>query len=233
MWETDIDYVPRISDVDIHIKLLHSRKKILTKENPLNQSLFLSKFYETNFNQYCLEKNYEPVHLPRVQIVQLDFHGRKGFVVPPREQDIFWIQGKGTFAAEMDLNLVIIIEKRIFLNELLFILYITETLFELSQLDYYTLLYKLNSRISPTPIRLLSQVLNDNPHDLWALNKTSVKRKLLESGYHELATHYENYYLNGWKLFEKNFISTDLYLEMIQDGYFLLKNCYDEIIKLS
>lgn len=232
VWESDIDYVPRISDVDIHVKLLHSRKKILTKDNPLNQSLFLSKFYEINFNQYCQEINYEPIHLPRVQIVQLDFHGRKGYVVPPREQDIIWVQGKGTFPEEMDHTLVRKIDKKSILNEKLFIESIPETLFELSYLDYYTLLYKLNARISPTPIRLLTQVLNDNPHDLWSLNKTSVKKKLLDNDYKEIARHYENYYLNGWKLFEKNFISMDIYLEMIQDAYFLLKKCYDEIINL-
>lgn len=229
-WETDIDYVPRISDVDLHIKFAHSRKKLFSNKNSLDQAMFLARSYEKNFTLKCQEENYNPTHLPRVQIVQLDSHGRKGYVVPPREKDVMWIKGKTDFPEEMDHNLVRKMDKKSILNEKSFIESIPHTLFELSQLDYYTLLYKLNSRISPTPIRLLTQVVNDNPHDIWALNKTSIKKELLNCGYNEIAFHYEQYYLQGWRLFESNFELTELYLEMIQHGYLVLKKCFDEIM---
>lgn len=231
-WESDIDYVPIISDVDIHIKL-RDKRKLLQYSNSFEVADSFSKNYEQNFNSSCTDINYTPTHFPRVQIVQLEFSGRKGYVVPPRQQDVVWIQGKGDFPEEFDHGKLKLMDKKNLLGEKLFIDSIPNTLLELSGLEYYTLLYKINSRISPSPIRLLTQVVNKNPHDIWASNKTSIRNLLLDNNYNEIAEYYEQYYFNGWKLFEKQFMDMSLYREMIKIGYYLLKNCYSELKKLS
>lgn len=232
-WESDIDYVPLVSDVDIHIKFRDKRKKLLSNDKSFEQATFFTSNYEKRFADQCQQVQHTIKHLPRVQIVQLDFHGRKGYVVPPREKDVTWIQGKTQFLEEMDHDELKEMDRKSLLNEKPFIDALPDTFFELSGLDYYTLFYRLSSRISPSPIRLLTQVTAGNPHDLWALNRSSIKKILIQQGYNEIATHLENFYLNGWKLFDSSFSDPSIYRSIIKDGYFLLENCYEEVIKLA
>ena len=230
-WESDIDYVPIISDVDIHIKLKNNKKKLLSKNNSFENASWFTNFYEKSFYKTCEEVNHNSLHLPRVQIVQLDFHGRKGYIVPPREQDVTWLQGKSIFPEEFDHEKIREMDRKSLLNEKAFIDTIPESYLELSGLEYYTLLYRINSRMSATPVRLLTQILNENPHDIWAKNKTSIKNILIENNFSELASYYENYYVNGWKLFESSFTDTSIFRTMIKDGYNLLQGCYEELKK--
>jgi len=230
-WQTDIDYVPIISDVDIHVKFKDNKKKLLNKSNAFDEASFFTGNYERLFYKSCKELNHKPIHVPRVQIVQLEFHGRKGYVVPPREQDIIWLQGKSDFPEEMDHQTIREMDRKSLLNEKLFIDSIPETFFELSGLGYYTLLYRIGSRISATPIRLLTQLLDENPHNIWALNKTSIKKLLSEHNLTTIASSYEQYYITGWKLFESSFTDSELYRTMIKHGYYVLKGCYEELQK--
>lgn len=232
-WESDIDYVPIISDVDIHVKFQNKKKKLLNRKKAFADASFFTENYEKSFYNSCKKMNYKPIHVPRVQIVQLEFHGRKGYVVPPREQDIIWLQGTSTFPEEMDHQIIREMDKKSLLNEKLFIDSIPETFFELSGLGYYTLLYRIGSRISPSPIRLLTQQMDENPHDIWAMNKTTIKNLLLEHNLNAIASNYEQYYVTGWKLFESSFTDNELYRTMIKNGYYVLKGCYEELLKLS
>lgn len=232
-WETDIDYVPLISDVDIHIKLRNNKKRILSYKNGFDQAFFFTSNYEKRFLIACKQVNHEKIHLPRVQIVELESHGRKGYVVPPRNKDVIWVQGSFQFPEEMEHNKIREMDRKSLLQEKPFIDSLPQTLFELSGLDYYTLLYRLSSRISPCPIRLLTQVLAENPHEIWSLNKSSIHKMLLENEFTTIADNYEQFYLNGWRLFESSFTDMDIFRLMIKNGYFLLNGCYNELIKLK
>ncbi len=231
-WETDIDYVPLISDVDIHIKLYNNKKKLLSTTNGFNQAVFFTTNYEKWFSTECKRINHKKIHLPRVQIVQIESHGRKGYVVPPRNKDIIWIQGSFPFPEEMDHNKLRDMDKKSLLQEKPFIDSIPDIFFEQSGFDYYTLLYRLCSRMSPCPIRLLTQVLPDNPHDIWALNKSSIFKLLQKNGFTTIAENFEQFYLNGWRLFESSFMDMNVFRMMIKNGYFLLTSCYEELLKL-
>ena len=231
-WETEIDYVPQISDIDIHVKLKEKRKNLLNLDDSFEHASYFTTNYEDLFNEMCRGKKYSPQHLPRIQIVQLDLVKRKGYVVPPRDCDITWIQGNTTLPDEMDHNLVRKMDLMNLQSESSFISSIPRTYMELSGLEYYTLLYKINSRISPSPIRLLTQILDTNPHDVWAYNKTEVKNKLIENHFEELARYYEIYYIQGWELFKNNFTDIELYQDMIKTGYYFLKGCTEELNKI-
>ena len=234
IWESDIDYVPILSDVDIHIKLTGNKRKILPNKNAFKQSSFFTSNYELLFKKLCKEKNHESFHLPRIQIVQLDFHGRKEYVIPPREKDITFIQGSTTFPKEMEHSQIRRIDKKNLLNEKQFLSSIPEIYFELSGLDYYSLLYRISSRISPSPIRLLTQLMTEeNPHDIWTFNKTSIKNHLQEFNLGNIASFYESFYLTGWKLFESGFADKNYFRSMIESGYNVLTYCYEEMLKIS
>lgn len=232
-WDSELDYVPVLSDVDIHIKLTEKRKRILDSPDSFEQASFFTTNYSKKFNQKCKEMNHTPQHLPRVQIVQLDLEKRKGYVVPPRECDVTWIQSKTTLPDEMDHEQVRQMDLLNLQSEASFVKAIPNTYMELSGLEYYPLLYRINSRISPSPIRLLTQIIDENPHDIWAYNKTTIKSKLIEYKYQELAEYYEIYYIQGWELFKSNFTDIEIFQDMIKTGYYFLRNCLEEIGKIQ
>lgn len=232
-WDSELDYVPVLSDVDIHIKVNDKRKKILNSEDSFEQASFFTTNYSKKFNELCKEKNHTSQHLPRVQIVQLDLEKKRGYVVPPRECDITWIQGKAALPDEMDHDQVRKMDLFNLQSEASFVKAIPSTYMGLSGLEYYPLLYRISSRISPSPIRLLTQVMNENPHDIWAYNKTTVKKKLLEYKFQEIAEYYEIYYILGWELFESNFTDIKIFQDMIKTGYYFLKGCLDEVKKFQ
>jgi hypothetical protein len=233
LWESDIDYVPILSDVDIHLKVKDKRKKILEGADSFAKGLKISENYNKLFFETCGKIIYSSKHLPRVEIVQLNAHGRKGYVVPPRAKDLHIIYGKMKYQEEMDHNDIRKMDKKSLINEKNFIETFPNKFFELSGIDYYSMLYRLNVRVSPSPIKLLTQINEENPHDLWSLNKTSVRKVLEESGYAEIAKNFEEYYKTGWKLFESNFTNPNLYRQMIKCGYTVLTECYNEILKLN
>ncbi len=69
-WESPIDYVPVLSDVDIHVKLWEGRSLFEGIEQPFKLGLDVSAEYEEEF----LRIDPEPLHVPRTQIVILNPH---------------------------------------------------------------------------------------------------------------------------------------------------------------
>ncbi|MHA1218961.1 MAG: hypothetical protein ACTSSN_13180 [Candidatus Heimdallarchaeaceae archaeon] len=66
-WESFIDYVPILSDVDIHIKA-KDYSNFFVDDYSFYESINLSEMYETRY----LEKNPKFFHIPRTQIVKLN-----------------------------------------------------------------------------------------------------------------------------------------------------------------
>lgn len=235
-WTSDIDYVPHISDLDIHVKLENvSKTKHPTRITPLHQESFelgynLTNNYEKLFYDKCKEKNHESFHIPRIQIVQLNLHGGSGYNVPPRTQDITMITGSIISKPEFSHDKVRRMDKRNVLVEKDFLDSFAEKLFYLSSYEYFDLLYKITGKVSPFPARLLNQILlNENPHDIWTWNKTKIHGELIKQGFKTIAEFYKQYFLSGWKLFESKFQDTTLFREVIKNGFSVLLEVYNDV----
>ena len=88
-WESFIDYVPILSDVDIHIKA-KEYSNFFGDESSFYESINLSEMYETRY----LEKNPKFFHIPRTQIVKLNKMIDEPDFIHPRENEIFTLIGK-------------------------------------------------------------------------------------------------------------------------------------------
>ncbi|MCK4849167.1 MAG: hypothetical protein KAT16_09090, partial [Candidatus Heimdallarchaeota archaeon] len=97
-----------------------------------------------------------------------------------------------------------------------------EKVIDRSRMDYWNLVRQFNWRVSPTPVRVLTQVLTDSPYDIWTWNRTMIVDKLREHGFNSLANSYTNYYIIGWKLFLSKFTNFEYYRTLIKNGYLVL-----------
>ncbi|HID08492.1 MAG TPA: hypothetical protein EYP10_15250 [Armatimonadetes bacterium] len=88
-WDSPIDYVPVLSDVDIHIRLTDDGGFFADVNDPFKFSMSFITEHEQRF--YELEP--EPLHFPRSQIVILNMVEKEEWYVPPRLDNITVIVG--------------------------------------------------------------------------------------------------------------------------------------------
>lgn len=230
-WDDPIDYVPIISDVDIHVRL--SAERVMFPQqigSSLDASLWFTETYEERFWQ----ANPSGMHLPRVQVVNLNVIERNPSYVPPRASDLRVLFGEVLLTETPEASVVRRMDRKNLLADLKeFVRAIPEKMFDRSGVEFYTLLRQMNWRVSPSPFRLLTQVLTDvNPLDVWTWNRSKVCTQLVELGYKTIASHYRGFYLAGWDLFSEGFSSPNPYRRIISEGYQLLRLCLETVEEL-
>ena len=67
-WESPLDYVPQISDVDIHVKTMADRPLFTPDPEGFLAALGLTRLYEEMFKEWRPEH----LHIPRPQIVTME-----------------------------------------------------------------------------------------------------------------------------------------------------------------
>ncbi|MHA1218960.1 MAG: hypothetical protein ACTSO5_09805 [Candidatus Heimdallarchaeaceae archaeon] len=98
-------------------------------------------------------------------------------------------------------------------------------------LDLWTMVRRMNWRISPAPIRLLSQY-HDKPLDLWELNRTKMVKELEKQEFYLIAESYKDYYYEGWITFMEDFTNSQSLRRLISSGFEVMKLCLEEARKL-
>ncbi|MFW9903751.1 MAG: hypothetical protein ACFFFH_05420 [Candidatus Thorarchaeota archaeon] len=228
-WASPLDYVPILSDLDIHFKLVKNRKIFQNASDPMAKSLEISERYEQNFN-----KNYpNSLHLPRTQLVTINHLQSLPEYVPPRKQDVRIIYGDPNFPNNPESSKI----REIDYNHLIEIKEILEnlpmSLIDRSGLDYWVLIRRINWQVSPTPIRLLTQLIEDNPLVIWGWNRTKIITELENQGFEELAYHYKQFYLKGWEAFLAKHQNNQTLRHIIHHGYKVLHSSMQIIERLK
>ena len=217
-WDSPIDYVPILSDVDVHIRLTDDDGFFVDASDPFEFSMSVITEHERRF--YELEP--EPLHFPRSQIVILNMMEKEEWYVPPRPEDITVIVGAPRFEEQPSPERARAIDCQK-LEEIDSVLQnVPLSMIDRSGPDFWILVRRLSWRVSPAPLRLLSQVHSD-PLAVWSWNRTSVVRELKELGHDSLATNYVNYYNAGWDLFLSDLKSTDAYRRLLYHGHYVLR----------
>ncbi|MCG3217837.1 MAG: hypothetical protein KAR35_02465 [Candidatus Heimdallarchaeota archaeon] len=236
-WDTAIDYVPILSDVDIHIKA--KNLSLFQEKLTLEKAFTLSEKYKQTFERKQSKKSdtnsSPPVHLPRFQIMTENQLFEDPKIILPRKEDIKLIFGEVEFPKNdisddfiRKVDLERLIEDYAFVNSL------ASAVFDRSaSYEFWTVLRRMNWRVSPTPVRLLTQIIDANPLDVWTWNRTTIIKELISQGFSEIAENYKNYYLTGWKLFNTDFKDLTLFKQAIIYGNSLLTNCYHVAIQLK
>ena len=203
-WDSPIDYVPEISDVDIQV---HFHRDAAWQEYIGNvaQALGIQQKVERRY----LSKVEGPLHTPRPQLIILNKLIREQvFVFSPRET-VQVMYGEDYPQADYDnpddirrQECARLAEDAAWLDHLP--LHVVDRPGRYNWGSLRTLVW----RVSPAGPRVL-HVLGVGTKDAWSLNRTAVFSKLQELGEHNLAEDYSGFYLSCWEYFLSAYENTD------------------------
>lgn len=221
-WDSPIDYVPVLSDVDIHIKLGKNASLFSGPDTAFEEAIETSGRYEEMF----LERNPDPVHVPRTQIVVLDDTMEDpDFLLSTDSDDIHVMLGEPELRRTEE-------EEKIRVVDFKRLMELEDTLRSLPLsaidkvgLDYWYLIHRLTWEVSPAPVRLLTQVVTE-PEEAWGWNRTTVCDKLEEQGFPEVSRRYREYYISGWEMFFTDFKDPQVMREVVSKAYEVLESSF-------
>ena len=227
-WDSFIDYVPVLSDVDIHLMTTDDDQLFSSDRKGFLKSIEVSRNYEEQF----LNERPDHLHIPRSQVIQLNHIIRNlPDFVQPRVADVHVMIGA---PLEHDIPTKESIRTADY-NQLEELEPILDDLprqsFDRVSLDFWALLRRLCWRVSPTPLRLLTQTASD-PRDVWRWNRTRIIHELEKQSYGEIANSYRRFYELGWDLFLSEFKGLQEFREIIVHAHDVLRGCLDHARKI-
>jgi hypothetical protein len=203
-WDSPIDYVPEISDVDIHL-LLSEDKMIEWYLGTVEQALAIQAAVEERY----LKKANEPVHVPRPQLVMLNAIVKDEDFVPSPTNTIRILYGTPYPSAnKILLERLSLIDCRRLLDEEHFVSAFAAHIIDRPSKYVWQGLRNLVWHISPIGSRVLS-IRGESYGDAWGVNRTAIVGKLGAMGEHELARDYAQFYLNAWDYFLSGYRDTN------------------------
>jgi hypothetical protein len=193
-WDAPLDYVPELSDVDLHV-LVRDPARLEAGIGGLRGALDLQARAEALF----FELFPEPVHVPRPQLVLLNALKDQPFYVPSVASTVCVLFGEPyPTATALDaagirrLDVAALLEHEGYLARLPWSVVDTPAKFLWGRLR------ELSWRVSPTASRVLS-ALGVSYAEAWGGNRSSAVRQLEALGEHALAAAYAAFYASAWE----------------------------------
>ena len=222
-WKTPIDYVPTLSDVDIHIRMKEG-VELFASDDKFAEALGFSADYERLFLRECPD----PLHVPRTQIVILNQAEQNPDWVPPSSVDeVRILLGSPTFEKTPSKEMIREIDLSNLEKQAEVLRGLPQSVMDRTGLDYWNLLRRLSWQVSPAPFRLLSQIRD--PYLVWGWNRSRVVEELRAVEQRRLADSYESYYYAGWDAFETGFRDSDSMRRLLTHA----KNVLEESTRLA
>jgi hypothetical protein len=195
-WDSPVDYVPELSDVDVHI-LLREPERL---EGDLKRALAIQAGYERRFAARCPH----PFHFPRpqIQVINGQLGSPDWFSPPPGlAKTLFGIESEQvrpppTQDRVQKADLAHLVDPAI--PELLGRL--PMWLIDRPGRYLWQALRDFGWRVGPTASRVLT-VDGADYEAAWGGNRTRIIQTLVEVGEDELAEAYAGFYLRGWDYF--------------------------------
>ena len=213
-WDSPLDYVPEVSDVDIHVSFrdgISWRKHLGTVPRALEVQAAI---------EACFEKRRpQALHLPRLQLLVMNqlMIERKGFVHSP-PSTVVVLHGEpypqGDYSDPDTIrrhNAADLVERAEFVQRV--------PLLAIDRLWTHArdLLSQLVWRVSPVgPLALHLSGLGTE--HVWSLNRTRATAELRGLGLNTLADSYISFYLSAWDYFLSGFTNANAYRAAILEG---------------
>lgn len=221
-WDSPLDYVPEISDIDIH--LLFSDDSVIEKYfQTTEQAIAIQSKVEKKY----FSKTEKPVHVPRPQLVMLNPVLKEEDFVPSPRNTISVLYGKDY--PEPDGNVL----KRLSRIDCQHLMDEEEflTKFPLHVVDrpskyLWQALRNLVWHISPIGSRVLS-IKGVEYEKAWGINRTKIVALLEELGEHQLVQQYTQFYLIAWDYFLSQYKDTDAGRNAVVAGINALSRAID------
>ena len=194
-WDSPVDYVPEISDVDVHI-LFRDEGSIAHRLGTPEAAMAVQRQIEEGY----ASRIKRPIHTPRPQLVVLNLFLQDPDYSPSPAGMVETLWGEPYPSATYDEHK----EQAVARKRLLADAAILETL-PLRLIDkpgqyLLAVIRDLTWRTGPSGPRML--LLFGMPAaQVWSLNRTGVIQALERSGAHDFARAYRDYYLSAWACF--------------------------------
>jgi hypothetical protein len=203
-WDSPVDYVPEISDIDIHILLKKDslvKRYFGTTEQALAVQAQVEELYFSN--------KPHPVHVPRPQIVFLNPAIKDKDFVPSPPNTIKVLYGKPyPLPDETALKRLQQIDRKRLLDEVPFLKEYPNRVIDRPSKYLWQAVRNLVWHISPIGSRVLS-IKGKSYEEAWGINRTNIIRKLSELGEKQLVRDYSQFYLNSWDYFLSQYADTN------------------------
>ncbi len=198
-WESSVDYVPELSDVDIHVWFQDDDG--FDKTFPiLEAALESSAKAEARFFAACPK----PLHVPRVQLIALNGLLRyESFVSNPagNPNSHFGLQYPNAQTMDPDVIRATDSQNLIEQAEQISSVIRPERMVDKHSKDFRAILCDLGERIGPLASRVVS-VLGASSQEVWGgHNRSSLLLKLEAQGQHDLVSSIRGFYWNAWTYF--------------------------------
>ena len=212
-WQSLIDYVPMISDVDLHLKLPSGRDLFDGTSQAVTTAADLATQYTTIFT----ESHPDHYHLPRPQLMVLTPERLQDFV-PPLAKQITMLHGEPKLGNLPAPEVIRQVDRQHLQEDAAYMSRLPEMLVDRVGIEFWTIIRRLTYRVSPAPVRLLSQSSPD-PAELWTWNRSRILEELQQQGFDAVAEPYFQFYKTGWQVYLDDFMDQELMLDMIIQGY--------------
>lgn len=202
-WESRIDYVPELSDVDIHVRLA-------SDAGPVVRSFpFALDVAEAALKRFRT-RHPSPEHTPRPQLFFLDDIERLPGYLPSPPGGVRTLDGvEYRGATRSQYEDCRDSDRERFAADAGFVLRdLAGKVIDRPGALLWRVVSTLTFRVAPAGPRLLTQ-LGVAPWDAWTMNRTSVVRELAARGHENLASHYAGFYVAGWAGFRSGFLDSD------------------------
>ncbi len=224
IWNSPVDYVPVISDLDMHIMMTDSESLFPENKMGFDLAINVSRKYENRFR----EVRDEYLHIPRAQVVHINPVLEDPSLILPQVSDVHIMIGSPKDGQLLSPEEIRLIDRKQIQGLSEYLMDLPRQTFDRVGLDFWALLRHMNWRVSPSPTRLLTQNHPD-PLTVWHWNRTQIIRNLIDQGYADIAESYRKFYDVGWKLFLSAFTDYDELREIIVHGQSVLQKCLDAV----
>ena len=194
-WDSPLDYVPELSDVDFHVLFADDAPK----------TRYVTSVEVGLAMQQALEEGYQrriarPVHLPRVQLVIANDLYRQPDFVHSVPHTVTTLVGLPYPETDVDVRRSLAAARRNLLEHEPYVLELGDHVADRPGRHLWEILRPMSWRVGPTGPRVL-ELLGTPFSDAWGVNRTAIARMLRTIGETELAGDYAAFYLKGWEYF--------------------------------
>ena len=203
-WESPLDYVPEISDVDIHLlftddssteKYLGSTSKALHILSKVEKRYFL--------------KTEKPLHVPRPQLVILNRLLREKDFIPTPKSVVSVLYGKDYPKPDYsDQERIRVIDCNRLIAEEEFLSAFPLKIIDRPSKYLWESLRAIVWHVSPLGSRVLS-IKGISYEEVWSMNRTKIVAFLQELRERQLAQDYTQFYISAWDYFLSGYSDTD------------------------
>jgi len=212
-WESPLDYVPEISDIDIHI-LFFDDSSIAIYLGSLAQAMNIQSKVEERY----FSKTSSPLHLPRPQLVILNRLINDDSYVPSPRSTVTVLHGESQPEPDYrNPEKIRVIDRERLINEEEFISVSPLRIVDRPSKYLWDYMRTLVWHVSPTGPRVL-HILGLSTEQAWSMNRTKIVSSLREVGEHQLAKDYSGFYLSGWEYFLSRYSDSDSVRSMVISG---------------